>query len=69
MTLLWKKNKQITFEDLSGLRARRYVRDSDPDQRNGFGPDIQLHNEERFAQSCGLVLDSRCYTEFVTVQC
>ena len=67
MTMLIKnRNRQITFEDLRGLRAEGYVRDSDPDQKNGFGPDIQRHNEERFAQSYGLILGTRWYTEFVT---
>ncbi len=33
--------QQLTFEDLKGLRAEGYIRDSDEDQRNGFGPDIQ----------------------------
>ena len=55
-----------TFEDLKGLRAEGYIRDSTPDQRDGYGPDIQRHNEERFAQSYGLVLGDRWYTEFVS---
>jgi DNA invertase Pin-like site-specific DNA recombinase len=59
-------NRIKTFEDLKGLRAEGYVRDSDPDQRNGFGPDIQRHNEERFAKSYGLIWGSRWYTEFVS---
>ena len=34
------KNGQraVTFEDLRGLRAEGYVRDSTLDQRDGFGP-------------------------------
>jgi DNA invertase Pin-like site-specific DNA recombinase len=56
----------LTFEDLRGLRAEGYVRDSTLDQRDGFGPDIQRHNLERFAQSYGLVLGERWYTEFVS---
>ena len=59
-------NHVKTFEDLKGLRAEGYIRDSTPDQENGFGPDIQRHNEERFAQSYGLVLGNRWYKEFVT---
>jgi len=54
------------FDDLKGLRAECYVRDSTEDQRDGFGPDIQHHNEERFAQSYGLILGNRWYTEFVS---
>ena len=43
-----------TFEDLKGLRAEAYVRDSTLDQRDGFGPDIQRNNIIRFAESYGL---------------
>lgn len=59
-----RNRRQLTFEDLKGLRAEGYIRDSTLDQKDGFGPDIQRHNEERFAQSCGLLLGSRWYTEF-----
>jgi len=59
-------NHVKTFEDLKGLRAEGYIRDSKPDQADGFGPDIQRHNEERFAQSYGLILGNRWYTEFVS---
>ena len=55
-----------SFEDLRGLRAVGYVRDSTLDQREGFGPDIQIHNEKRFADSYGLVLKDQLYTEFVS---
>ena len=56
----------ISFEDLRGLRAVGYIRDSTLDQRDGFDPDIQRRNEERFAESYGLILSDRWYTEFVT---
>lgn len=62
----FKPTSRITFEDLKGLRARGYVRDSSLDQRDGFGPDIQRRNIVRFADSYGLVLNERCYTEFVS---
>ena len=55
-----------SFEDLRGLRAVGYIRDSTLDQREGFGPDIQKHNEERFAESYGLVLSDQFYIEFVS---
>ena len=55
-----------TFEDLRGLRAEAYVRDSRVDQRDGFGPEIQKHNEERFAEAYGLIMGDRFYTEFVS---
>ncbi len=55
-----------SFEDLRGLRAVGYIRDSTLDQRDGYGPDIQKHNEERFALSYGLVLGDRWYTDFVS---
>ena len=56
----------LTFEDLRGLRAEGYVRDSTLDQRDGFGPDIQRNNIIRFAESYGLVLGDSWYTEFVS---
>ena len=55
-----------TFQDLEGLRAEGYVRDSTLDQRDGFGPDIQRHNIQRFAETYGLLLGTRWYTEFVS---
>ena len=55
-----------SFEDLRGLRAVGYIRDSTLDQRDGYGPDIQKHNEERFADSYGLILGDSFYTEFVS---
>lgn len=56
--------QDVTLESLSGSRAEGYVRDSNLDQRDGFGPDIQRQNIERFAQNYGLVLGNRWYTEF-----
>ena len=58
------RDRQLTFEDLRGLRAEGYIRDSTLDQKDGFGPAIQRGNEERFAETYGLVLGSRWYTEF-----
>ncbi|MFQ5861430.1 MAG: recombinase family protein [Dehalococcoidia bacterium] len=55
-----------SFEDLKGLRAEGYVRDSTLDQRDGYGPDIQRHNIQRFVQSYGVLLGERWYTEFVS---
>ena len=55
-----------TFQDLKGLRAEGYIRDSTLDQRDGFGPEIQMHNIERFSDSYGLELGNRWYTEFVS---
>ena len=59
-------HRDMTFEDLKGLRAEGYIRDSTLDQRDGFGPAIQRHNSERFAASYDLVLGNRWYTEFVS---
>ena len=56
----------VTFEELKGLRARGYIRDSTLDQRDGFGPDIQRHNIQRFADSYILILDDFFYVEFVS---
>ena len=58
--------KEHTFEDLKGLRAEGYIRDSTIDQRDRFGPEIQDRNIRRFADSYGLVLRDRWYTEFVS---
>ena len=60
------KDRQWTFEDLRGLRAEGYVRDSTLDQKDGFGPEIQHRNIERFSESYGIALGSRWYTEFVS---
>ncbi len=57
---------QITFEDLKGLRAEGYVRDSDPDQGDRFGPEIQRKNILHFAEQYGLALGTKWYTEFVS---
>jgi len=59
-------NRVTSFDDLKGLRAECYVRDSTLDQSNGFGPDIQHRNEERFAGNYGLILGRRWYQEFVS---
>ena len=61
-----KRQDQWTFEDLRGLRAEGYIRDSTLDQRDGSGPEIQRHNEERFAEAYGVDLGNRWYTEFVS---
>ena len=61
-----KLTRQLTFEDLRGLRAEGYVQDSTLDQRHGFGPEIQRHAIERFADSYGLVIGSRWYAEFLS---
>ncbi len=58
------KDRQLTFDDLRGLRAEGYIRDSTLDQKDGFGPAIQRGNEERFAETYGLILGNRWYTEF-----
>ncbi len=60
------RNAPMTFENLKGLRAEAYVRDSTLDQRDGFGPDLQRRNIHRFADSYELALGDRWYTEFVS---
>ena len=52
-------HRQPTFEDLRGLRAEGYIRDSKPDQRDGYGPDLQRNGIQRFADSYGLLLGQR----------
>ena len=66
MNRLSPSRSQLTFEDLRGLRAEGYVRDSTLDQRDGFGPEIQRHNIQRFAQSYGVLLGNQWYTDFVS---
>ena len=65
-TLSRNGHREMTFEDLKGLRAEGYIRESSLDQRDGFGPDIQRHSIERFAESYGLVLGGRWYAEFLS---
>ena len=60
------RHQPATFENLKGLAARGYVRDSKRDQQDGFGPDIQQNNIRRFAESYDLVLEDTWYTEFVS---
>ena len=60
------RNRIVSFEELRGLRGVCYVRDSTLDQRDGFGPDIQRRNEERFSQTYGIILSSHWYTEFIS---
>jgi DNA invertase Pin-like site-specific DNA recombinase len=54
------------FEDLKGQRAEGYIRDSDRDQKDGFGPEIQRKNILKFAEAYGLALGNRWYTEFIS---
>ena len=61
-----RRTRELTFDDLNGLRAAGYIRDSKLDQRDGFGPEIQRRNIERFADSYGLKLGDMWYTEFVS---
>ena len=60
------RHQPSTFENLKGLVARGYVRDSKRDQQDGFGPDIQQNNIRRFAEIYDLVLEDLWYTEFVS---
>ncbi len=60
------RHQPSSFENLKGLAARGYVRDSKRDQQDGFGPDIQQNNIRRFAGNYDLVLEDTWYTEFVS---
>jgi DNA invertase Pin-like site-specific DNA recombinase len=66
LTLVNNGSKQITFEDLKGMRAEGYIRDSTLDQRDGFGAEIQTRNIQGFAEKYDLFLGNRWYTEFVS---
>jgi len=61
-----KTKRAMTFEDLRGLRAEGYIRDSTLDQRDGFGPEMQRRATENFARTYGLVLGQAWYTDFIT---
>jgi len=57
---------RLTFEELKGLRAEGYIRDSTLDQRDGYGPELQRRAVHTFAESYGLVLGDAWYTDFIT---
>src|SRR3972149_1766222 len=61
-----KMSRTTTFDDLKGLRAEGYIRDSTLDQRDGFGPEMQRRAEKNFARTYGLCLGSAWYTDFIT---
>ena len=61
-----KRAGRLTFEDLKGLRAEGYIRDSTLDQAQGAGPELQRRAIEGFARSYGLNLGLRWYTDFIT---
>ena len=65
-TISSNTNRQLTFEDLKVLRAEGYIRDSTLDQKDGFGPEIQRKNIQRFAEANGLILGQHWYIEFVS---
>ena len=55
MTILANRNghHQLTVEDLQGLRAEGYIRDSTLDQKDGYGPEMQQRaNRGLKAQCC-----------------
>lgn len=59
-------HRQLTFEDLKGLKAQGYVRDSSLDQRDGFGPELQRKAIEAFTRTYGLILGQAWYIDFIT---
>ncbi len=66
LTIARNGHRQTTFEDMKGLRAEGYIRDSTLDQRDGFGPEMQRRAIEVFAATYGLVLGNAWYTDFIT---
>ena len=60
------QSRHLTFEDLRGLRAEGYVRDSTLDQKDGYGPEIQRKAIDTFAGSYGLEVGGAWYTDFIT---
>jgi len=59
-------NRELTFDDLKGLTADGYIRDSTEDQRDGFGPEIQRKGIENFARTHRIILGNAWYTDFIT---
>ena len=59
-------HRALTFEDLKGLRAEGYIRDSTLDQRDGYGPAMQRQSVERFAEVYDLALGEAWYTDFIS---
>ena len=66
LTLSRNGKRHLTFEELKGLRAEGYVRDSTLDQKDGFGPELQRRAIENFSRSYGLLLGGAWYTDFIT---
>ena len=59
-------HRELTYEDLKGMTAEGYIRDSTEDQRDGFGPELQKKAIENFAKTYGLFLGAAWYTDFIT---
>jgi DNA invertase Pin-like site-specific DNA recombinase len=59
-------NNITKFDDLRGLRAECYVRDSTLDQSDGYGPEMQRRAVQNFARSYDLSLGEAYYTDFIT---
>jgi DNA invertase Pin-like site-specific DNA recombinase len=59
-------HRELTFDDLKGLRAEGYIRDSTRDQKDGFGPELQHKSIETFSNTYGLNLGTAYYTDFIT---
>ncbi len=58
--------RYVGFDDLKGLRARGYVRDSTVDQADGFSPDVQRSRETAFARDHELEWQDVFYEEYVS---
>ena len=58
--------RDIRPEDLGGLVYAQYLRDSTPDQAEGFGPEMQRRANLAFAERYGLVDSGIVYEEYIT---
>ncbi len=65
-TTILNSRHDLTFDDLKGLKAQGYIRDSTIDQKDGYGPELQKKAIENFAKTYGLNLGDRWFTDFIS---
>jgi len=57
-------HRDISPDQLKGMKHAQYIRDSTEEQRDHFGPDLQRDANQRFASDCGLVDSGLVYEEY-----
>ena len=58
-TMVHSTHDEVTFDDLKGLKAEGYIRDSTVDQRDGFGPEMQKKQSRILQRHMELILGKR----------